>query len=56
MWIDQEVLVQLSKGADSAQVNIGKAIEVRGVAKDGNTLQNATYNTYESDFDVQSYE
>ena len=53
---DQEVLVQLAKGTDSAQASIGKAVEVRGIAKDASTLASAQFTTYEADFDIQSYE
>ncbi len=46
----------LQKGTDSASATIGKAVEVRGIAKDHATVTNASFNTYDTDFDTQSYE
>ena len=45
----------MAKPAEVA-LTAGKAVEARGMAKNGQTLCAASVSTYESDFDAQSYE
>ena len=47
--------MQLARPADVA-LTVGKPVEARGMAKNGQTLTAASVSTYESDFDMQSYE
>ena len=54
--LEKEVTVNVMNG--DSEVTIGKSIEVRGIVKDGSTLQvnGRDFNMYDSDFDLQSYE
>ena len=55
---DKEVVIELTEGGDSAEVTIGKAIEVRGEVKDSATVRvsGKDFNMYDSEFDMLSYE
>ena len=52
------MIITLSKGQDTSGVQLGKVIEVQGISKEDSqpSINGLTFNVYDSDFDMQSYE